>query len=151
MPAWNALDVREWDRKDNPILPTMHPADLARYLGSYAQQVMTPRGTTAVTGLELMVALRPPTRAEKDPATGTFKQAFNDDALTAVYDVVECEVPDEHPLLKGKFTRHHLRTPAERLMEEPYDWCRPLTDEECANPYLVARDLPGRERAGGTR
>ncbi|MEU6175812.1 helix-turn-helix transcriptional regulator [Streptantibioticus parmotrematis] len=141
VPAWNALDIREWDRKDNPLLPTMHPADLARYLGTYAQRVMTPRGTTAVTGLELMVALRPPTRAEKDEATGEFKRAFNPDALTAVYDVVECEVPDEHPLLKGKFARHHLRTSAEMLMEEPYDWCRALTDEECMNPFLVAVDV----------
>ncbi|MET9078600.1 helix-turn-helix transcriptional regulator [Streptomyces sp. NPDC004232] len=141
IPAWNALDVREWDRKDAPVLPTMHPADLARYLGTYAERVMTPRGTTAVTGLELMVALRPPTRAEKDEGTGEFKRAFNADALTAVYDVVECEVPDEHPLLKGKFARHHLRTPAEMLMEEPYDWCRPLTDEECMNPFLVAVDI----------
>ncbi|MEU7384138.1 MULTISPECIES: telomere-associated protein Tap [unclassified Streptomyces] len=141
IPAWNALDVREWDRKDDPVLPTMHPADLARYLGTYAERVMTPRGTTAVTGLELMVALRPPTRAEKDDATGEFKRAFNADALTAVYDVVECEVPDEHPLLKGKFARHHLRTPAEMLMEEPYDWCRPLTDEECMNQFLVAVDV----------
>ncbi len=141
IPAWNALDVREWDRKDDPLLPTMHPADLARYLGTYAQRVMTPRGTTAVTGLELMVALRPPTRAEKDPATGEFKRAFNDDALTQLYDMVECEVPDEHPILKGKFARHHLRTPAEMLMEEPYDWCRPLTDEECMHRYLVAIDV----------
>ncbi|MFE3905711.1 telomere-associated protein Tap [Streptomyces sp. NPDC059153] len=138
---WNALDAREWDRKDAPILPTMHPADLARYLGLYAARVMTPRGTTATTGLELMVALRPPTRAEKDEASGEFKRAFNDDALTALYDVVECEVPDEHPVLKGKFARHHLRTPAEMLMEEPYDWCRPLTDEECMNQFLVAVDI----------
>ncbi|MBY8888964.1 helix-turn-helix transcriptional regulator [Streptomyces sp. PTM05] len=141
IPAWNALDVREWDRRDDPVLPTMHPADLARYLGTYAQRVMTPRGTTAVTGLELMVALRPPTRAEKDEASGEFKRAFNPDALTAVYDVVECEVPDEHPLLKGKFARHHLRTSAEMLTEEPYDWCRALTDEECMNPFLVAVDV----------
>ncbi|MCX5395253.1 helix-turn-helix transcriptional regulator [Streptomyces sp. NBC_00094] len=141
IPSWNALDVREWDRKSDPQLPTMHPADLARYLGTYADRVMTPRGTTAVTGLELMVALRPPTRAEKDGTTGEFKRAFNTDALTAVYDVVECEVPDEHPLLKGRFARHHLRTPAEMLMEEPYDWCRQLTDEECMNPYLVAVDI----------
>ncbi|MGW5047881.1 telomere-associated protein Tap [Streptomyces griseoluteus] len=138
---WNALDARQWDKKDDPQLPTMHPADLARYLGLYAARVTTPRGSTATTGLELMTALRPPTRAEKDPDTGEFQRAFNDDALTAVYDVVECEVPDEHPLLKGKFARHHLRTPAEMLMEEPYDWCRPLTDEECANPYLVVVDL----------
>lgn len=141
IPAWNALDVREWDRKDDPQLPSMHPADLARYLGTYAERVMTPRGTTAVTGLELMVALRPPTRAEKDEATGEFQRAFNADALTDVYGVVDCEVPDEHPVLKGKFARHHLRTPAEMLMEEPYDWCRPLTDEECMNPYLVAIDI----------
>ncbi|MFJ7495734.1 telomere-associated protein Tap [Streptomyces sp. NPDC097727] len=138
---WNALDAREWDRKDDPILPTMHPADLARYLGLYAERVMTPRGTTATTGLELMTALRPPTRAEKDEATGEFKRAFNTDALTALHDVVECEVPDEHPILKGKFARHHLRTPAEMLMEEPYDWCRPLTDEECMNQFLVVVDI----------
>ncbi|MFJ2774264.1 telomere-associated protein Tap [Streptomyces sp. NPDC087300] len=139
---WNALDTREWSRKDDPeLLLTMHPADLARYLGLYAERVMTPRGSTATTGLELMVALRPPTRAEKDPATGEFKRAFNDDALTARYEVVECEVPDEHPVLEGQFARHHLRTPAEMLMEEPYDWCRPLTDEECVNPFLVAIDI----------
>ncbi|MFD8288015.1 telomere-associated protein Tap [Streptomyces lavendulae] len=139
---WNALDVREWGRKDDPeLLLTMHPADLVQYLGLYAARVMTPRGSTATTGLELMTALRPPTRAEKDEATGEFKPAFNDDALTARYEVVECEVPDEHPILKGKFARHHLRTPAEMLMEEPYDWCRPLTDEECANPYLVCVDI----------
>ncbi|MFI8504552.1 telomere-associated protein Tap [Streptomyces sp. NPDC085524] len=139
---WNALDVREWGRKDDPqLLLTMHPADLVQYLGLYAARVMTPRGSTATTGLELMTALRPPTRAEKDEATGEFKPAFNDDAITARYEVVECEVPDEHPVLKGKFARHHMRTPAEMLMEEPYDWCRPLTDEECVNPYLVAVDL----------
>lgn len=141
IPSWNALDAREWDKKDDPQLPGMHPADLARYLGTYAQRVMTPRGTTSTTGLELMSALRPPTRAEKNEATGEFERAFNADALTAVYEHVECEVPDEHPILKGKFERHHLRTPAEMLMEEPYDWCRDLTDDECMKPYLVAIDV----------
>ncbi|MFJ3891147.1 telomere-associated protein Tap [Streptomyces rubrogriseus] len=139
---WNALDAREWDKKDAPQLPTMHPAELVQYLGLYAARVITPRGSTATTGLELMTALRPPTRAQKDEATGEFKQAFNDDAITAKYDVVPCEVPDEHPILKDAgFARHHIRTPAEMLMEEAYDWCRPLTDEECANPYLVAVDI----------
>ncbi|MGW3954034.1 telomere-associated protein Tap [Streptomyces sp. NPDC004752] len=141
IPSWDALDAREWDKKDDPQLPSMHPADLARYLGTYARRVMTPRGTTSTTGLELMTALRPPTRAERDPDTGEFKRAFNDDALTQLYPVVECEVPDEHPVLKGKFARHHMRTPAEMLMEEPYDWCRPLTDEECTNQFLVVVDL----------
>lgn len=26
-------------------------------------------------------------------------------------------------------------------MEEPYDWCRELTDDECMLPYLVAIDV----------
>ncbi|MGW0931044.1 telomere-associated protein Tap [Streptomyces sp. NPDC002644] len=141
VPAWGALPAEEWDDRHDPRLPAMHAADLARFLGTYAERVMTPRGTTAVTGLELMTALRPPTRAEKDPATGEFRQAFNDDALTRRYDVVECEVPDEHPVLRGRFPRHHQRTPAEMLMEEPYNWCRPLTDDECMRPYLVAIDV----------
>ncbi|MEU7305706.1 helix-turn-helix domain-containing protein [Streptomyces sp. NPDC007206] len=141
IPSWGALPVEEWDDKNDPRLPTMPAADLARFLGTYADRVMTPRGTTAVTGLELMTALRPPTRAEKDPDTGEFRQAFNAEALTEVYDVVECEVPDEHPLLKGRFARHHQRTPAEMLLEEPYDWCRELTDDECMQPYLVAIDV----------
>ncbi|MGW7528762.1 telomere-associated protein Tap [Streptomyces sp. NPDC054783] len=141
IPSWGALPVEEWDDKNDPRLPTMPAADLALFLGTYAERVMTPRGTTAVTGLELMTALRPPTRAEKDPDTGEFRQALNADALTEVYDVVECEVPDEHPLLKGRFARHHQRTPAEMLLEEPYDWCRELTDGECMQPYLVAIDV----------
>lgn len=44
---WNALDTREWGRKDDPqLLLTMHPTDLAQYLGLYAARVMAPRGTT---------------------------------------------------------------------------------------------------------
>ncbi|MFI9569276.1 hypothetical protein [Streptomyces rishiriensis] len=62
---WNALDTWEWGKTDDPqLLLTMHPADLARYLGLYAARVMTPRGSTATTGLEVLVALRPPTRGE---------------------------------------------------------------------------------------
>lgn len=141
IPAWGALPTSEWDDKKDPKLPTMSAADLARFLGSYAERVITPRGFTATTGLALMTALRPPTRAEKDEETGTFERAFNADALTQVYPVVECEVPDEHPVLKGKWPRHHQRTPAEMLMEEPFSWCRELTDDECLKPYLVGIDV----------
>lgn len=141
IPAWNALDVREWDDKDHPVLPTMGAADLARFLGTYASRVMTPRGTTAVTGLELMVALHPPTMAVKDEATGEWHGGPAPGALTAVYEPVPCEVPDGHPVLKGKFARHHQRTPAEMLMEESYDWCRPLTDAECTRQFVVGIDV----------
>jgi DNA-binding transcriptional regulator YiaG len=141
VPAWNALDVREWDNRDAPLLPTMGAADLARFLGTYATRVMTPRGTTAVTGLELMVALHPPTMAVKDEGTGEWRSSPAPGALTAVYEPVECEVPDGHPVLKGTYARHHQRTPAEMLMEESYDWCRPLTDAECLNQFVVGIDV----------
>ncbi|MGW6739178.1 hypothetical protein ACWGDX_00200 [Streptomyces sp. NPDC055025] len=97
--------------RDNPRLPSMGAADLARFLGTYASRVMTPRGTTA-------------------PG-----------ALTAVHEHVPCEVPDGHPVLKGTFARHHQRTPAEMLMEESYDWRRPLTDAECMKQFVVGIDI----------
>ncbi len=65
MPSWQALDTRHWGQAGQ--LP---PAELARVLGVYASRVMTPRGSTAVTGLELMTALHPPTRASEPDADG---------------------------------------------------------------------------------
>ncbi|WP_127361660.1 helix-turn-helix domain-containing protein, partial [Actinacidiphila soli] len=55
IPGWDALDTRHWAGAGQ--LPS---AELARLLGTYATRVMTPRGSTAVTGLELMTALHPP-------------------------------------------------------------------------------------------
>ncbi len=65
IPSWHALDFRPWGPAAQ--LPS---ADLARVLGLYASRVMTPRGSTAVTGLELMTALHPPTRASQPRADG---------------------------------------------------------------------------------
>src|SRR4051812_14779709 len=64
IPSWDALDTRHWANAGQ--LP---PADLARLLGTYASRVMTPRGSTAVTGLELMTGMPPPTRASEPDAT----------------------------------------------------------------------------------
>ncbi|WP_049580055.1 helix-turn-helix transcriptional regulator, partial [Streptomyces sp. SBT349] len=52
---WEALDERAWGRTDR-----MDPPAIAWVLGTYALRVLTPRGSTAVNGLELMTALRPP-------------------------------------------------------------------------------------------
>ncbi|MFE0514898.1 telomere-associated protein Tap [Streptomyces sp. NPDC058964] len=134
IPAWHALDARHWG--DAAGLP---PAELARVLGAYATRVLTPRGSTAVTGLELMTALHPPTRAVKE-ADGQWVSAPNPGALTAVVDCAPCEAPDGHPLL-AHLPRFHQRTPSEVLREEAYDWARPLTDEECMRPYLVGIDV----------
>ncbi|MEU0704398.1 helix-turn-helix transcriptional regulator [Streptomyces bacillaris] len=131
---WDALDKRDW-----PGVSDMEPADVARVMGLYAQRVMTPRGGTAVTGLELMTALRPPTRPERDAETGNWVSGHNPGSLgTEQMDPAPPEGQPEHPAVfhsgwKGGF-----------LHEEAYQWVRSvelLTDEECTLPYAVGLDL----------
>ncbi|WP_258020921.1 telomere-associated protein Tap, partial [Streptomyces anatolicus] len=138
IPSWNALDTRHWGHAAQ--LP---PAELARVLGVYASRVMTPRGSTAVTGLELMTALHPSTYAVRDEETGALRQADDKTPGSLGKDPVDpapCEAPDGHPLLKD-LPRFHIRTPAEKLFEEAYDWARPLTDAECMRRNLVGLDV----------
>ncbi|MFD4756352.1 telomere-associated protein Tap [Streptomyces sp. NPDC058426] len=138
IPSWNALDTRFWGPAGQ--LP---PAELARVLGTYASRVMTPRGSTAVTGLELMTALHPPTHAVRDEETGALRQADTKTPGSLGSDPVDCapcEAPDGHPLL-ADLPRFHVRGPGEKLFEEAYDWARPMTDAECALRYLVGLDV----------
>ncbi|MFF3207745.1 telomere-associated protein Tap [Streptomyces sp. NPDC002962] len=132
--SWDALDERAW-----PGTAEMEPADIARVLGVYAQRVITPRGSTAVSGLELMTALRPPTRAMQDPQTGNWVPGHNPGSLgTEPMDPAPPEATPEHPVVvdsgwSGGF-----------LNEEAYQWVRDvslLTDEECTLPYAVGLDL----------
>ncbi|MEU4012841.1 helix-turn-helix domain-containing protein [Streptomyces pseudogriseolus] len=136
VPSWHALDARHWG--DAAALP---PAELARVLGVYASRVMTPRGSTAVTGLELMTALHPPTRASAPDADGTRRSEHNPGSLGKdPVDPAPCEAPDGHPLLKD-LPRFHVRGPDEKLFEEACDWARPLTDDECTRRHLVGIDV----------
>ncbi|MFF3968020.1 telomere-associated protein Tap [Streptomyces griseorubiginosus] len=136
IPSWNALDTRHWG--DAAQLP---PAELARVLGVYATRVMTPRGSTAVTGLELMTALHPPTRASEPDADGKRHSEHNPGSLGKdPVDCAPCEAPDGHPLLKD-LPRFHVRGPGEKLFEEAYDWARPMTDAECTLRHLVGIDV----------
>jgi transcriptional regulator with XRE-family HTH domain len=139
IPSWHALDTRHWG--DAAQLPA---AELARVLGAYAVRVMTPRGSTAVTGLELMTALHPPTRASEADATGKRTSEQNPGSLGKdpidPMDWPPCEVPDGHPVLKD-LPRFHVRGPGEKLFEEAYDWARPMTDAECARTDLVGLDV----------
>lgn len=132
--SWDALDERSW-----PGVTEMEPADIARILGAYAQRVITPRGSTAVSGLELMTALRPPTRAVQDPQTGNWVPGHNPGSLgTEPMDPAPPEATPEHPVVvdsgwSGGF-----------LNEEAYQWVRDvslLSDEECTLPYAVGLDL----------
>lgn len=136
IPSWHALDTRHWGPAGQ--LP---PAELARVLGVYASRVMTPRGSTAVTGLELMTALHPPTRASEPDASGKRHSEHNPGSLGK--DPVApapCEAPDGHPVLKD-LPRFHVRGPGEKLFEEAYDWARPMTDAECTLRHLVGIDV----------
>jgi len=139
IPSWHALDTRHWGRAGQ-----LAPAELARVLGVYASRVMTPRGSTAVTGLELMTALHPPTRASEPDTDGKRHSQHNPGSLGK--DVIDpmnwppCEVPDGHPVLKN-LPRFHVRGPAEKLFEEAYDWARPMTDAECTLRHLVGIDV----------
>ncbi|MGW7673786.1 telomere-associated protein Tap, partial [Streptomyces sp. NPDC054775] len=141
IPSWNALDTRHWS--DAAQLP---PAELARVLGVYASRVMTPRGSTAVTGLELMTALHPPTYAVRDEETGALRQADDKTPGSLGKDAIDpmdwppCEVPDGHPVLKD-LPRFHVRGPGEKLFEEAFDWARPMTDDECLRRHLVGLDV----------
>ncbi|MFE0043677.1 telomere-associated protein Tap [Streptomyces albireticuli] len=136
IPSWRALDDRAWGHAAQ-----LEPAQLARVLGVYAMRVMTPVGSTAVTGLELMTALNPPTRASEPDTDGRRHAEHRPGSLgTEPMDPAPCEATDGHPVLAG-LPRFHVRGPGERLFEEAYDWARDLTDSECMKRYLVGIDV----------
>ncbi|MEU9148164.1 helix-turn-helix domain-containing protein [Streptomyces sp. NPDC048349] len=137
---WGALDPRAWG-EDTADLPA---PELAALLTTYATRVLTPRGSTAVTGLELMTALRPPTRAARNPVTNAWESAPVAGSLTHPVDPAPPEAPDEHPVVAALYPRSHQRTPDEVLDEEAYDWIRDpelLTDAECARTHAVGIDV----------
>jgi len=127
---WDALDARAWGDADQLPAP-----ELARILGVYATRVITPRGSAAVCGLELMTSLRPPTRAAKD-ASGAWVSAPNPGALTQAVEPAPPEAPLEHPVAQG--------WDGGFLDEEAYQWTREvamLSDEECLLPWAVGIDI----------
>ncbi|WP_097886727.1 telomere-associated protein Tap [Streptomyces sp. st140] len=136
IPSWNALDDRSWGHAAK-----LEPAELARVLGVYAHRVMTPVGSSAVSGLELMTALNPPTRASEPDQDGKRHSEYRPGSLgTRALDPAPCEAIDGHPVL-AHLPRFHIRGPEERLFEEAYDWARDLTDAECMQPHLVGIDV----------
>ncbi|MFD7833854.1 telomere-associated protein Tap [Streptomyces sp. NPDC059761] len=137
---WGALDARAWGEHTAEL-----PApELAALLTTYATRVLTPRGSTAVSGLELMTALRPPTRAARNPDTNTWESAPVAGSLTRPVDPAPPEAPDEHPVVAALYPRAHQRTPDQVLDEEAYDWIRDpqlLTDAECTRTHAVGVDV----------
>ncbi|MFD5411362.1 telomere-associated protein Tap [Streptomyces nojiriensis] len=129
---WGALDPRHWG-----ATAQLQPAEAARVLGTYAERVITPGGSPGATGLSLMTALRPPTRAVRDKRTGAWVSAPNPAALTEAVDCAPCEAPDGHPVLAGLHPPSHRRTPDQVLMEEAHSWQRPPTGAELRASHVV--------------
>ncbi|SFL67579.1 telomere-associated protein Tap [Streptomyces pini] len=125
---WGALTTGGW----NP--PTdLTPGQLARWLGTYANRVLTPCGSTAVCGQELMTTLRPPTRSVRSDSN-KWVSGNNPGALWHPLPPAPPEAHDAHPLARD-------RNPADALNEEAWDWHRPLTTEETAYPHVVGLDI----------
>lgn len=123
---WGALDERAW-----PGTSGLPAPELARTLGSFATRVITPGGTDALNGLDLMTALRPPTQPKSAPMPGS---------LTHAVDPAPPEAPNGHPLAADRDTRN----PDCAVDEETYNWTRDpetLTDGECELPYAVGLDV----------
>ncbi|TDC06617.1 XRE family transcriptional regulator, partial [Streptomyces sp. 8K308] len=128
---WGALDSRSW-----PGVDQLPASDIARVLSTYATRVLTPRGSTAVSGLELMTALRPPTRAVRSDA-GAWTSGVVPGSLTRAVEPAPPEAPAEHPVAQG-------RPEDQVLEEEAYEWVRGvelLDDDECAQPFAVGLDV----------
>ncbi|MFJ4192129.1 telomere-associated protein Tap [Kitasatospora sp. NPDC089509] len=128
IPAWGALATGGWQIPDS-----LAASDLARLLGTYATRVLTPRGSTAVSGLELVTALRPPTRAVRTEAGWTSGPVEGSRPKEA-FDPAVPEVLDVHPLAQG-------REIGGALVTEAWDWHRELTDVEAAAPFAVGLDV----------
>ncbi|MFD8483622.1 telomere-associated protein Tap [Kitasatospora sp. NPDC059673] len=128
VPAWGALATGGWQIPDGLDTP-----GLARLLGTYATRVLTPRGSTAVSGLDLVTALRPPTKAQRTESGWTSGPVEGSRPKEA-FDPAPPEVLDVHPLAQG-------REPGGELVTEAWDWYRPLTDQERRSAWAVGLDV----------
>ncbi|MGW6202062.1 DnaB-like helicase C-terminal domain-containing protein [Streptomyces sp. NPDC055089] len=135
---WGALTTGGWplpiDKETRR--PVSSVGEVVHFLRVYSDRVMTPVSTTAVTGQQLMTALRPATRAWRDEKTSKVGPKWQEGALHLPVDPAPPEATKDHPLAKG---RDH-RDPAQTLQEEALKWWRMPTDEERQMPFVVGLD-----------
>ncbi|MFJ3975953.1 DnaB-like helicase C-terminal domain-containing protein [Streptomyces sp. NPDC090021] len=135
---WGALTTGGWplpvDRETRR--PSSAVAEVVRFLRVYSDRLMTPVSTTAVTGQELMSALRPRTRAWRDENTGKVRAKWLEGALHLPVDPAPPEATKDHPLAEGR----DERDPAQTLNEEALKWWRMPTDQEREMEFVVGLD-----------
>ena len=133
MVGWGAFDSRAW-----PGLDGWEAPEIARVLSVFADRLITPAGSTAVTGLRMLTELRPRTRAVR-AEDGSWVSGPVPGSLTRAVDPAPPEAPKEHPIAAGR-----PMGPAFEIDEEAYDWIRDpqtLTDTECEQPFAVGLDV----------
>ncbi|MEU5980274.1 type II toxin-antitoxin system prevent-host-death family antitoxin [Streptomyces sp. NPDC047315] len=135
---WGALTTGGWPL---PVdTETRRPAstvpEVVRFLRVYSDRVMTPVSSTAVTGQELMNALRPSTRAWRDASTGKVRSKWLEGSLHLPVDPAPPEATKDHPLAAAR----DERDPGQVLQEEALKWWRLPTDEERELPFVVGLD-----------
>ncbi|MFD6334230.1 type II toxin-antitoxin system prevent-host-death family antitoxin [Streptomyces niveus] len=135
---WGALTTGGWplpvDKETRR--PASSVGEVVHFLRVYSDRVMTPVSTTAVTGQQLMTALRPATRAWRDEKTGKVGPKWREGSLHLPVDPAPPEATKDHPLATG---RDH-RNPAQTLQEEALKWWRMPTDDERQMPFVVGLD-----------
>ncbi|QPK50229.1 type II toxin-antitoxin system prevent-host-death family antitoxin [Streptomyces gardneri] len=135
---WGALTTGGWplpvDRETGR--PASSVSEVVQFLRVYSDRVMTPVSTTAVTGQQLMTALRPPTRAWRDENTDKVGPRWREGSVHLPVDPARPEATKDHPLAAGR----EERDPAQTLQEEALKWWRMPTDEEREMPYVVGLD-----------
>ncbi|MFE5974347.1 type II toxin-antitoxin system prevent-host-death family antitoxin [Streptomyces sp. NPDC056460] len=135
---WGALTTGGWplpvDKETGR--PASSVGEVVQFLRVYSDRVMTPVSTTAVTGQQLMTALRPPTRAWRDEHTGKVGPRWREGSLHMPVDPARPEATKDHPLAEGR----DERDPAQTLQEEALKWWRMPTGEERELPYVVGLD-----------
>ncbi|MEV6358159.1 type II toxin-antitoxin system prevent-host-death family antitoxin [Streptomyces hydrogenans] len=135
---WGALTTGGWPLPVDPTTrrPTSTVSEVVRFLHAYSDRVMTPVSSTAVTGQELMNALRPATRAWRDASTGKVRSKWLEGSLHLPTDPAPPEATKDHPLA----TNRDEHDPAQTLQEEALKWWRLPTDEERELPFVVGLD-----------
>ncbi|WP_331725876.1 type II toxin-antitoxin system prevent-host-death family antitoxin [Streptomyces sp. NBC_00470] len=136
---WGALTAGGWplpfDKDTKKPLST--PAEVVKFLREFSNRFLTPVGTTAVTGQEMMRALRPRTRAWREESTGKLRPKWNTNALLVPVDPAPPEATKDHPLAEGR----DEKDPSQVLHEEALQWFREPTDEERRMPFVVGIDI----------
>ncbi|MEV7374652.1 type II toxin-antitoxin system prevent-host-death family antitoxin [Streptomyces sp. NPDC090301] len=135
---WGALTTGGWplpiDKETGR--PASSVSEVVQFLRVYSNRVMTPVSTTAVTGQQLMTALRPPTRAWRDENTGKVGPKWREGSLHLPVDPAPPEATKDHPLAAGR----DPKDPAQTLQEEALKWYRMPTSEEREMPFVVGLD-----------